>query len=69
MRNYNVKFRKIKENIITIKASSKKEAIMNAKELLLVGPSKNIKIKSDTKYYIVAERQKKLEFVSRNRHI
>ena len=55
MKKYNIKFKTIKENTITIPARNKKEAIETAKDLLKNTIIKDVEIKNITKHYVVLE--------------
>ena len=65
MKKYDVKFQVISENIITIPASSKKEALEKAKDLLNNSNIKDLDIKNITKHYVVLEFDKKPFLIKR----
>lgn len=54
LKEYNVKFKKVSENEITISAKDKKEAVSKAKELFS-SDLKDIEINNITKYYYIVE--------------
>ena len=53
MKKYDVKIMTINENILSIEASSSKEAINKAKELLYYSGLKNIEVDGITKHYVL----------------
>ena len=62
MKKYNIKFKTIKENIITIPARNKKEAIETAKDLLKNTIIKDVEINNITKHYVILEFERKSLF-------
>lgn len=49
-KNYDIKFMKVQENVITVPSKSKKEAIKKAQELL-DSDFRDVEVESYTKYY------------------
>lgn len=58
MKTFDVKFKVINENVITIPAYSKKEALDKARDLLATTNIKDLDIKNITKHYVVIEIKK-----------
>ncbi len=62
MKKYDVKIRTVKENIITVQASSEKEAISKIQELALCSNLVDVDIRGITKHYFVVDVVKKSLF-------
>ncbi|MDO5569794.1 MAG: hypothetical protein Q4G04_06840 [bacterium] len=59
MKKYNIRFKKIMENVISIPAKNKKEAMEMAKDLLRTSIIKDVEINNITKHYVILEFERK----------
>lgn len=62
MKKYDVRIRTVKENVITVQASSEKEAISKVEELAFSSSLIDIDIRGVTKHYFVIDTIKKSLF-------
>lgn len=67
MKKYDVKVRTVKENIISVQASSEKEAISKVEELAFCSSLLDIDIRGITKHYFIIDVVKKSLFKRRKK--